>query len=271
MMVGKNLPEKFDEVEHQVEVNTANIANMGNTYGDKKLVVFGDSITHLNLSAPLRGWLTYFLQRITFSSCVNYARSGATWTNTSNTVYDITENVVTLSADNVIYNQMNRLISDISNGASVPDYIIIAAGTNDGLFPSDRPDAGTDDVTTVMDTATRYIGNVNINTCTTIAKAMRYVAEMIWQNCPDTQVIVTTPLQSSSSDLSNTRRETISNIIIKSARRLGWDDIDQIESGISRTREKLGVYMTTDGVHPSAKGAEALGRWMVAKFKAVSR
>lgn len=238
---------------------------------NKKIVFLGDSITNMSIDQPTRGWVTYFLQKFSFAENVNYARSGATWSNTPNTVYDIVENTGSLSDDNVIYNQVNRLLNDINNGATQPDYIIIAAGTNDAWYPSARPDALADTAKTIFeDTATNYLNDVNINTCVSIAKAMRYVAEMIIHNLPNAQVIILTPLQSTA--FTDERNNNISTVIRECANYMGWNVIEQSkECGISRLQEIRGYTKTYDGTHTSVDGAKFVGAVLASIFKSIAK
>ena len=238
---------------------------------NKKIVFLGDSLTHLAIVEPTKGWVTYFLQNFSFSEYTNYARSGATWSNTPNTTYDITENTGNISDDNVIYNQVNRLLNDINNGGTVPDYIIIAAGTNDAWFPSERPNTLADTAKIIFeDTATNYIDNVNINTCVSIAKAMRYVAEMIIRYLPNAQVIILTPLQSTG--FTDERNNSISTVIKECANYMGWNVIEQSkECGISRLQEIRGFTKTYDGTHTSVDGAKFVGNILASIFKSIAK
>lgn len=240
------------------------------SFVDKKIALFGDSITHQAIgSYPNRGWATYFNQILQFGELVNYARSGATWSNTENTIYNITENTGSLSNDNVIYNQFNRLLNDISNGEKVPDYIIIAAGTNDAWYPSYRPNALSKTAKEVFeDEATNYLDSVNINQCTSIAQAFRYVAEMIIKNLPNVKVLICTPLQSTA--FTAERNNSVTEVISSCANYMSWNVIVQSEEcGVSRLQEKRGYINTYDGTHTSEMGAKMIGTYLANKFKSL--
>lgn len=241
-------------------------------FKDKKIALFGDSITWQAIgSNPKTGWATYFNEILQFGELVNYARSGATWSNTASTTYNITENTGSLSNDNVIYNQFNRLLNDISNGAKVPDYIIIAAGTNDAWYPQHRPNALNKTAKEVFeDEATNYLDSVNINQCTSIAQAFRYVAEMIIANLPTTKVVICTPLQSTA--FTAERNNSVTEVISSCANYMSWNVIVQSkECGLSRLEEKRGYKNTYDGTHTSETGAKAIGTYLANKFSSMFR
>lgn len=108
------------------------------------VVILGDSNTFIGgdqCDKP-QGWNKWFKELAKPLSCRSYARSGATWTHTPNTVYDIEENTGVLSDNNVIYNQVNRLLKETGEEKTqpTPDLILIMAGTNDLWFASKRPE-----------------------------------------------------------------------------------------------------------------------------------
>ena len=243
---------------------------------NKRIAILGDSLTWLSLiktgdSTPNAnmGWVTHFSKVIKFAELRNYARSGATWSHTASTQYDITENTGSISDDNVIYNQVNRLINDVdNNGVTAPDFIFILAGTNDAWYPSSRPDAVADTPASVMSDESVWLNVKAIGSLTSIPKAMRYVAEMIWDKFPDAQVVVTTPLQSTA--FTTDRREAIAESIKGSAEYLSWAVIEQDKvCDISRIREHQGYYMTYDGTHTSEAGAKMVGEILASQLIAL--
>lgn len=239
-------------------------------FSAKKMAVFGDSITWLALSGnPNRGWATYFKEFMGFGEFVNYARSGATWSNTENTTYNIEEITGALGDNNVIYNQFNRLINDINNGSAIPDYIMICAGTNDQWYPSQRPNATAKTAKEIFeDTSTDYLTTKSINECTSIAESIRYVSEMIFNNCPNAQVVICTPLQGTHGAISN--NIAINDIIRDCGNYLGWNVIEQFkECGVSRLQESRGYVNTYDGVHTSEIGAKKVAGILASKCKAI--
>ena len=253
-------------------VNQAVDEAMGATqpFIGKRISILGDSITWLSMSSnPDRGWVTYFRELLKFAEIRNYARSGATWSHTASTEYDITEDTSSISDNNVIYNQLNRLINDVeNNGVAAPDFIFILAGTNDAWYPTQRPDAIADTPASVMSDESVWLNVKSIGSLTSIPKAMRYVAEMIWNKFPNCQVVVTTPLQSTA--FTTERRNAVAECVIGSAKHLSWAVIEQDKvCGISRIRETQGYSMTYDGTHTSEAGAKMVGGVLASELKTI--
>lgn len=230
------------------------------------VVCLGDSITWLGgddcngRQTPSQGWTTYFKAMLKPKTMHSYARSGATWSHTANTTYNITENTGNLSDDNVIYNQINRLLADTAQPA--PDIIIIAAGTNDGWYASQRPDAVAVSAAEEFADTSGYITSQAVNTLTSIAAAMRYDIEMLKTNYPNAQIFVTTPLQSTKFTLA--KGFQIGTIIKECAECLSIECIDQgKQAGIYRAQEIVGYTFTYDGAHTSALGAKMVGQFIL--------
>ena len=235
----------------------------------KKIALMGDSITWLSLSStPKRGWVTYFFEHLKFGEHRNYARSGATWSNTQATVANVEENTTSTTNDNTLYNQINRLIADV-DGGFVPDYLVISAGINDVWFPSLRPDALAKTPDEVMRSEQHYTAT-SAALCTSIAEAIRLAAEMLWNKLPDVQVILMSPMQSVPVNYDKLRQVT--EIERGCAAYLGWDFIAQMdEIPVNRIFEKWGYRMTYDGTHTSEMGARVAGGLIAAKVKSLLR
>lgn len=106
------------------------------------VVLLGDSNTFIGGDDcdKDRGWSKWFKERFSPSTCKSYARSGATWTNCSKTKINTEEYSEKLTDNNVIFNQVLRLIQATKEGKEPqPDLIMIMAGTNDAWFKSSRP------------------------------------------------------------------------------------------------------------------------------------
>lgn len=230
----------------------------------KKTALLGDSITWLSLSSnPERGWARYFARNMKFAELRNYARSGATWSNSATTKVDANAYSASTTPDNVIFNQLQRLFIDLGNGFK-PDYIVIAAGINDVWFPDARPDALAKTAGEVMESEQRY-SDKDVNTCTSIAESIRLVAELLWQRLPDVQVILLSPLQSTSVEYTKLRQAT--EIMRGCADYLGWGFISQMdEIPVNRIREKWEKRLTYDGTHTSELGAKIVGDILSSKI-----
>ena len=230
----------------------------------KKTALLGDSITWLSLSSnPERGWARYFARNMKFAELRNYARSGATWSNSAMTKLDTKSYSASTTPDNVIFNQLQRLFIDLGKGFK-PDYIVIVAGINDVWFPDARPDALAKTAGEVMESGQRY-SDKDVSACTSIAESIRLVAELLWQRLPDVQVILLSPMQSTSVEYSKVRQAT--EIMRGCANYLGWGFISQMdEIPVNRIREKWENRLTYDGTHTSELGAKIVGDILSSKI-----
>lgn len=243
-------------------------------FSEKACVIMGDSITWVGNDdlSGVEGWTHYFKDWFNFKSIRSYARSGATWSCTADTEYNIVENTGSLAPNNVCYNQMNRLLHDIEEGTQeTPDYIIVALGTNDAWYRhSASAEGGVDVVKELFNNATNYEQDVPINTCLTVAMAIRYFSDMVANNLSNTQVILLTPLQSSSISYDNII--SIGDIIEECAKYCSYPVIRQDkECGVYRIQEARGFVNTKDGTHLSSIGAEKVGNYLAQKIKNLLR
>ena len=265
-LITDELGRRITALENKKDVNR--------DFSDKVCVIMGDSITwygHDNLSG-VEGWTHYFKDWFNFKSICSYARSGATWSCTADTKYDIVENTGSTVPNNVGYNQMNRLLHDIEKGTQeTPDYIIIALGTNDAWHRySASSKGGVDAVKELFNNTTDYEQDVPINTCLTTAMAIRYFSDMVTNNLPNTQIILLTPLQSSSVSYNNII--SIGDIIEECAKYCSYPIIRQDkECGVYRIQEARGHVNTKDGTHLSSTGAEKVGNYLAQKIKSLLR
>ncbi|MBQ2399776.1 MAG: SGNH/GDSL hydrolase family protein, partial [Muribaculaceae bacterium] len=91
-----------------------NAGTRHDAHADQDVVLLGDSNTWLGGDdcTGVKGWGKWFAEEYRPGSIRSYARSGATWTNTVNTVADTREYSEVLGDNNVIYNQVMRLVED---------------------------------------------------------------------------------------------------------------------------------------------------------------
>ena len=102
-------------------------------------------------------------------------------------------------------------------------------------------------------------------TLTRTAKALRWNLEKLIQKFPYTQIIMLSPMQSASVD--DVKFAKIQNIIEYTAYKFALPLIRQDkELQISSYREKIAKVMTSDGVHPSAKGAKYIGEYYAVRL-----
>lgn len=115
---------------------------LGSGPESRHFALLGDSMTWIGGDScqNATGWSHYLKQSGIADRIDVYARSGATWTNTTNTHADTEFYSEVLHDDNVIYNQVLRLIAAAkADPSATPGCIVILAGTNDAWFSSRRP------------------------------------------------------------------------------------------------------------------------------------
>lgn len=241
-----------------------------NTSAKLDVVILGDSNTWIggdNCDKP-KGWNKWFKDYMQPNTCTSYARSGATWTNTSKTQTNITENIDRIGNDNVIYNQIKRLEKAVDTDKQVkPNLIIIAAGTNDAWFQHLRPNALKTTAKETFSSTERYITHRNINEVLTLAESVRYGCEMLISSYPDAQIVLLTPLQSTA--VSTEQISKVGDIIEQCGHYLGINTIRQDHNCIDRNRELVEKKMTTDGTHTSEYGAKRNGYYIANQIKSI--
>lgn len=235
------------------------------SHTDLDVVIFGDSITWLGgddcdglrSGYEHKGWTEYFKNKFKPKTCKSYARSGATWSNTENTKYNVEEYAGSLTDDNVMFNQVNRLEVAINNGTQpMPHLILVAMGTNDAWHKADTSLEMTAE--TAFSSLNSYITGSDVRTLTNVANSVRYNCEKLMQLCPNAQIVLIAPQQSSSIPQVTMRK--CCEIIEDCA---GWLGISCVRldkiGGTYYAREKTSYYKTYDGTHTSVIGATENG------------
>lgn len=236
------------------------------------VVILGDSNTSIGgdgCDNP-KGWNKWFKDRFAPGTCRSYARSGATWTNTRATVYNIEENTGKLGNDNVIYNQINRLKDACNKGEQpAPNLILIAAGTNDAWFSTARPNAFSKTPEQVFGEGNgRFITGTPVSEVLSLAGSVRYGCEMLMESFPDAQIILLTPLQSVAAGAAGIRK--VGDIIEECGRYMSVNVIRQdYGCGIYSVREKMSMKYTYDGTHTSEEGARRNGYYIANRVEAL--
>lgn len=244
----------------------------GNTLEKEDIAVLGDSNTWLggdDCSDP-RGWNYWFCKEIKPHSMRSYARSGATWSHTSKTGRDPMEYTDILSDNNVIYNQVVRLIQEVDSGKQpFPSLIMIAAGTNDAWFPEYRPEEFSLTSTQTLSRDPQELLSHPPSKITSLAGAVRYNILILKARFPDSKIIIMTPLQSIK--ISDKMLQTVSKII--------QDVADGEECGVIRqdsqcpvrsNAERFNRVLTTDGTHTSPEGARRNGQAIANAVRALT-
>lgn len=203
------------------------------------VVILGDSNTFIGgdqCDKP-QGWNKWFKELANPLSCRSYARSGATWTHTSNTVYDIEENTGVLSDNNVIYNQVNRLLKETGEEKTqpTPDLILIMAGTNDLWFASKRPEP--------------------------LAKYIRQNCETLGTAFPKARIILITPPPFTRVPMATQHQAAAEIEQCAQAMHLSVIRLDRAKP-LLPAKKLIKRGYSKDGVHTTEKGAKVLGHYI---------
>jgi lysophospholipase L1-like esterase len=225
------------------------------------VVILGDSNSSIGGDSCDNeiGWTKWFREIVEPASCHSYARSGATWSNTTKTTHNEKEKTAQLSDDNVIYNQIWRLITAYDEERQPqPDIIIIAAGTNDAWFTKRRPHA-LDTVPAEVLLRGDSLTSLPPSSLLTVGEAVVANCALIKSRFPSARVILLTPLQCTATTVERIRK--VGDIIESCGRLLNIAVVRQDEVSPIRREEEIERHRyTTDGTHTNAEGAEANGR-----------
>ena len=235
----------------QKAIDESLLPNSVINFKNKKIVVFGDSITAIGDVAETagNGWTSYFKASAKPSEWHNYAVGGSTWCDYSSGDF-MSEQIASYLSDN---------ISDV-------DCFIFSSGTND---------INTHNPTDEEIEAQFFDENmnlINIDDCdrTTWAGAMRYAIGQVALNSPKAKIFVCTPIFRSynSSEPVRSKYSTIktkNEIIKKMCLRMGVECIDTLECGITTGAGTEDVYLS-DGLHPKPVGAQMLAQYITARY-----
>ena len=230
------------------------------------VAILGDSNTWLggdDCSKP-KGWNTYFKAAYNPKSCVSFARSGATWTNTVKTTLDREENVGIITDNNVIYNQVCRLI-EATEDAKIqrPHLIIIACGTNDAWFEKKRPQIWAASVDDAI--ADEGIVAKDPSEAPSLAQSVVQDCLLLRQFFTDSKIVLLTPLQTTAVSVDKIGR--VGDTIQKCGDMLGIPVIRQDKVCVVKAAdEKRSRTNTYDGTHTNATGAKANGEILAAEI-----
>lgn len=227
------------------------------------VAILGDSNTWMGGDdcSGDEAWPKWFKQLYPTASCRSYARSGATWTNTPRTVLNTAEDTALLADNNVIFNQVQRLIEAHSAGIQpTPQLIIIAAGVNDAWFNDMRPDAFTlspQEASFMRDWS--YLYDRTPDQVLTLAESVAYNCHLLQQAFPEAHIVLVTPAHSI--EVKPWVINTVGAIITAVATRLRIYSISLNHlSPIKYEDEKRHFTYTSDGTHTNTLGARVHGK-----------
>lgn len=228
--------------------------------GGERVVLLGDSNVWLGGDdcSQETGWSYWFRQRTNPLACRSFARSGATWSHCAATMADTVEVTELISDNNVVYNQILRLLGAIErNECEAPSLIIIMAGTNDAWFVKKRPGALEADAADAFNIYEEELLQIETENLRSLAQAVRYDCTLLQRAFPEARILVTTPMQSIRVGIKYIRRA--SDIIEGVAKLMNIDclRLDK-EAPIDCEREKVRFRYTYDGTHTNPEGARAV-------------
>lgn len=232
------------------------------------VVALGDSNTWLGKDdcSCDKAWTKWFVDAFKPATCISYARSGATWTNTATTELNTTEDIAVLGNDNVIYNQVMRLIEAYDSGEQPePHLILIAAGVNDAWFVKKRPMAF--NITPAQAQRNRWsLMKHKPSEVLTLAESVVYNCQLLHNRFPQARIVLVTPCQAT---VVSTQMVTQASAVIDAAgQSMGLYSVRlDMLSPVNRVREKRAFTYTADGAHTNAKGAKANGEIIANSMK----
>ena len=225
------------------------------SYQNKNILLLGDSITQLGMSN--RGWPKYFSRVVKPARIDNVAVIGAHMCDyNDSTVYDGDPQPAT-DPQNVVGNQVQKIINNPSDYASSYDVIIIAAGTNDTTSSGSLTDAQIN---------AQFFGVSDVLPLTDVDRstwpgATRWITEQLRSLFPTAIIVFSTPIHRMGM-LSCDRVINNAAVIRACAEANSALLCDTIDCGISMTDSNNFV----DGLHPSAAGAKLIARYITKFF-----
>ena len=283
----QELGEEENKVVSQKALN--NEINKLKPYLGKKVLILGDSITHLDTSSY--GWVKYFMEICKPLIKVNLAVDGATWRDkVANQIYD--GNPQPSTDGNCIGNQVQKVLNEKEKGTtdySNFDVIIIAAGTNDGGNGADGETIESVDTLFVANYDNGGVGSNHIPFSIVpldsidrqkFAGIMRYTYQKLSDAYPNAVFVITTPLQEVYESFASTYAK--GELFKYIAKRLSINCFDTLECGICNLYESSISDIDydnpsgevskvkrdlADGIHTNESGARKLGGYIARKFK----
>lgn len=215
-----------------------------------KLCVLGDSI-----ATPTQGrWFDKLMTNFNMKSIWTLAIGKARYTHYSDSIE--TSNPEQNSHENIITNQVNKLIAGIEGGTyGMPDVVLIHSGINDRQDSDTGPDG---DTSMYGNTTETFVTNRTIDYTTlnygdsklcTLVGGIRMAVELLRKNYPATRIILTTPIYTGGP--SNWKVQKINKIIKECA---AWLSVPVIDLTYESQIYQSGSFWT-DSLHPNEVGS----------------
>lgn len=193
-------------------------------------------------------WCYWFMQQMQPATCYNFARSGATWTNTAQTQRAPHDSTAVLSEQNVVFNQVVRLLQRVQlHLQDAPDVIIIMAGTNDAWFEQKRPGIWDMTVEEAFAIDSKVLMRKEPGEVTSLALSVRYSVETLQQAFPLADIVLMTPMPTTKASPEKIAR--VGEIL----------DGCGLAAGVPVIHLENEQIETKDGTHTNPAGAKKLG------------
>lgn len=231
---------------------------------EKSALIIGDSLSEIGTAD--RGWLKYFVEKMNIGKLDNISVSGARWCDYNNsTVYNGKPEDYSGQANeqNVIGNQVQKVLNNRSSFQDNYGMIIILAGTNDlnSTVPS------YDDIEEQFYTGTNKKPLASVDR-STWPGAFRWAIENLRDAFSDTPIFIVSPFQRWGKGFFEQIENKIEIERICSDR-VSCKFIDTIECGVY-DMNSTGTFPSgdlNDGLHLTAQGAKKVGEYVAAAIK----
>lgn len=230
----------------------------------QRIAIIGDSNTWLggDDNKGQKGWNHWFCEYFKPDTCRSFARSGATWTNTTKTQLNTKENIGSLGDNNVAYNQLHRLLADTQ---LKPNVVIIALGTNDLWFKNKRPNLFSE---SQLDYESENFLSTPPDKLLTLADCVNYTVRTLRKAYPEAKIVFIAPAECI--HVSNSDLARLAGSLEELGKAFGISTIrlDKL-SEIKSEKEKVKKEYTYDGTHTSVKGAQSNGAIIAIELKKI--
>lgn len=230
------------------------------SHSQEVVVVMGSSTSWVggNGCDNADGWTYWFAKAYCPGKMRSYARSGATWTHTAATKLNTKDSTALLADDNVMYNQVARLLEDVRNGRMAsPTLALLYAGTNDVWFEIKRAGALKEPVDEAL--SKPYDPTRPMGSYTGLASSIGLSVGALREAFPGIRIVLITPTEITK--VSEGKTAQVGDYIERCGRRLGVEVIRMDrESPIRRAEELKAPHYTRDGVHPTREASKMTGQ-----------
>lgn len=227
-----------------------------------RVALLGDSMTWISgqdCENPT-GWAYYLKQAGVTDTLMIFARSGATWTNTSSTKANPLHYSEILDDQNVIYNQVIRLI-DFCKTHQAPDKINIYAGANDAWFQDKRPGIFSPCLSQPGDPQ-----KVNPAECTSLTESIELCVGLLKSHFPNADITLITPVEAGK--IPTARIHKVGDTIQQTGSRLGIPVLrgDRNIPILHEEEKDKRRHYTYDGAHTNPEGARLIARYIMSEL-----